>query len=554
LSTSATDPIANRRPELRHRDIAAFVAAAVALAAAAALAVPRLPIVVSAGLLTLLLLGFGALVLVRQGRRAKPMRVSFMTVQPKWHDQVPCYLTVLDRNLRILDFNEMFRRDFGDRLGDPCYLALKANDVPCPNCAAQLTLRDGQLHTGDETVVRSDGRSITVVETAAPMTNAAGDITGVTLVATDVSESSNLRRELDQTRRDYERLFAAVPCFICVQDREHRIVEANAQYRREFGAQYGSRCWEVCKKRRKQCPDCLVDRTFGDGQVHSSEEVLVTRDGRRINVVVYTRPVLDDDGTITAVMEVFTDITEIKALERQLSLMGRAVAGMAHRVKNILMGLEGGIFVVNTGLESDDREAIAEGWEMVERNVQRVTRIVKDLLYCAKDRAPNFVSGIQPHDMVREVCELFAGRMADADIELRLEIGERERAGTFDPEGIHNLLCNLVANAIDACRFDPSPDKGHHFIAVRCHQNGDGSTVLEVEDNGAGIPDEMNNRVFEDFFSTKGSEGTGIGLLVVQKVAEEHGGGVAFRSKPGHGTTFTVTLPTAPSEAAASDS
>ena len=53
------------------------------------------------------------------------MRVSFLTVQPKWHDQVPCYLTVLDRDLRIVDFNEMFRRDFGDRLGDPCYLAFK---------------------------------------------------------------------------------------------------------------------------------------------------------------------------------------------------------------------------------------------------------------------------------------------------------------------------------------------------------------------------------------------------------------------------------------------
>ena len=75
----------------------------------------------------------------------------------------------------------------------------------------------------------------------------------------------------------------------------------------------------------------------------------------------------NDAGAISAVMEVFTDITEVKALERQLTLMGRAVAGMAHRVKNILMGLEGGIFVVNTGLESDDREAIDEGCRRLAR-------------------------------------------------------------------------------------------------------------------------------------------------------------------------------------------
>ncbi len=224
--------------------------------------------------------------------------------------------------------------------------------------------------------------------------------------------------------------------------------------------------------------------------------------------------------------------------------MGRAVAGMAHRIKNILMGLEGGIFVVNTGLESDDRQAIAEGWEMVERNVARVSRIVKDLLYCSKERTPSFESKVSLHGIAREVRELFAERIAEQGIELKLELGQQDCVGTFDPEGLHNLLSNLVANAIDACRFDPSPGKDRHTITIRCHTIGDDTAALEVEDNGIGIPDEMNSRVFEEFFSSKGTEGTGIGLLVVQKVAEEHGGRASFRSSPGTGTTFTITLPT----------
>ena len=66
---------------------------------------------------------------------------------------------------------------------------------------------------------------------------------------------------------------------------------------------------------------------------------------------------------------------------------------------------------------------------------------------------------------------------------------------------------------------------------------------LEVEDNGPGIPEDLNNKVFQDFFSSKGTEGTGIGLLVVQKVAEEHGGRVTFESIPGEKTTFTVVIP-----------
>jgi signal transduction histidine kinase len=357
-------------------------------------------------------------------------------------------------------------------------------------------------------------------------------------------QPDQLKRELDRSRRNYKQLFAAVPCFICVQDQNHRIIEANELYREEFGADYGSRCYEVCKKRDSQCPDCPVVRTFEDGQIHSNEEVLVTRNGRRVNAVVYTCPVHDDSGEIRAVMEVFTDITEVKALQRQLTLMGRAVAGMAHRVKNILMGLEGGIFVVNTGFESDDRETIGEGWEMVERNVQRVSRIVQDLLYCSKGRTPKFEEGVCPNDIVLEVRDLYASRIAEEGITLETELCDPPRRGTFDPEGLHNMLSNLVANAIDACRFDPADDKPGHAITLRCRSDGEAGIVLEVEDNGSGIPDEMNNRVFEDFFSTKGSEGTGIGLLVVQKVAEEHGGTVTFASRPGQGTTFTVALPT----------
>jgi len=354
---------------------------------------------------------------------------------------------------------------------------------------------------------------------------------------------NNLHRELDQTRRDYERLFSVVPCFICVIDRDYRVVEANSLYRKEFDATNGSLCYQVCKKRTRVCPECPVDMTFADGTIHTAEEILVTRGGEHVNAVVHTMPMFDDDGKIASVMEVFTDITEVKKLQHQLAIMGRAVAGMAHRIKNILMGLEGGIFVVNTGLETQNRDEIAEGWEMVERNVHRVSHMVKDLLYCSKDRTPNFEDDVCPHDILLDVRELYADRMADEDIEISTKLSTFRHCGSFDPEAIHSMLCNLVSNAIDACRFDPSLEKDHHSITLKCRQDRTLQTVFEIEDNGAGIPEDFNNKVFEDFFSSKGTEGTGIGLLVVQKVAHEHGGTVSFSSTPGKGTKFTVTIP-----------
>jgi signal transduction histidine kinase len=138
--------------------------------------------------------------------------------------------------------------------------------------------------------------------------------------------------------------------------------------------------------------------------------------------------------------------------------------------------------------------------------------------------------------------------MAEEDITIRTELSEPPHRGRFDPEGLHSLLCNLTANAIDACRFDLAEDKDHHTIVLRCRLDVGDTTVLEVEDDGIGIPEELNAKVFEDYFSSKGTEGTGIGLLVVQKVAEEHGGKVTFSSKPGHGTRFTVTIPNQPDD------
>ena len=146
---------------------------------------------------------------------------------------------------------------------------------------------------------------------------------------------ADLRQELDVSRRRYERLFSAVPDFICVLDRNHNILEANDSYRREFGANDRSRCYEVCKRRTSRCPHCVVDSTFSDGASRIQEEVLITRNGEQINALVHTQPIFDDDLNIIAVMEVFSDVTEVKRLQRQLALTGRAVAGTAHRIKNL---------------------------------------------------------------------------------------------------------------------------------------------------------------------------------------------------------------------------
>ncbi len=267
---------------------------------------------------------------------------------------------------------------------------------------------------------------------------------------------------------------------------------------------------------------------------------MTTNNGSRVDVIIYSSPVRDDNGEIVSVAETAVNITSVKDIQKQLILLGQTVAGMAHSTKNIMMGLEGGIYVVNKGLEDKKQDEVKEGWEMVLLNFDKIAHIVKDILYCSKQREPN-LQRIKPNDIAREVYELFADMAASYSIEIRLDLDDKVKDAVMDPEGLHTVVSNLVTNAMDACKIDVWKDE--HLVEIRTRKGRDGSTVIEVADNGIGIDKDLKTHVFEDFFTSKGDKGTGLGLMVTQKILREHGGGITFRSRPGEGTTFVATFP-----------
>jgi hypothetical protein len=151
---------------------------------AAALAAPGVsPVVLGAGLMVLLSL-IGLLVFVR-------LRSRFNS-RPTWRDAMPGYLTVLNPNLRIIDSNEVFRRVFGDRLGERCFRVYKGVDKPCSDCAAQRTFLDGQVHTSEETVRSRNGDVINMVVTSAPLSEVDGQVSAVTAAATTGSSTPTI--------------------------------------------------------------------------------------------------------------------------------------------------------------------------------------------------------------------------------------------------------------------------------------------------------------------------------------------------------------------------
>ncbi len=337
-----------------------------------------------------------------------------------------------------------------------------------------------------------------------------------------------------------EQLFDLVPSPISIQDREFRILRVNTAYRQLMGDKVGHECFRVCKGRREVCLACPLARTFSDGEIHHSEEVVRTVDGRHIQVEVQTSPIHDAHGVIVGGMEVLTDISHTVSMQQELVLLGQAMAGMAHYMKNVLMGLEGGVFVVEEGMSSSDEELMQEGWAMVRRNIERVTRLSRDQLYCSKQRVPERKL-LNPNQIVCEVARLYRERMTQDEVSLYVQLDDEVEDYLLDPEGFHNLVSNLIVNAFDACRFDTM--KTDHWISVSTLREPGGQLTLEVADNGTGIPSDLHSEVFSEMFSTKGARGTGLGLLVVYRVATAHRGEISVLSDDGFGTVFTLIFP-----------
>lgn len=454
-------------------------------------------------------------------------------------DEIPCWVSVQDRDFRIIKASANLIADFGAHVGKRCYEVFQNRTQPCSECVVARTFEDGKGHSSQE--VRFDKRGIPhdVVVKTKPLRNDSGEILAVMKVFVDISSEVELTKRLHESAVRFRNLFDNAPCFISVQDRHFRITESNRRFDESFGDGIGEHCYEVYKRRQSQCPGCPVAETFQDGQVHTSEETVVDNNGRQIHVLVYAAPIFDPAGQITSVMEMSTDISEVRALQNELASLGQMVGGIAHDAKNILEGLRGGIYIFNLGFKNDHLQDVKTGCDMVQRNVERLSSIIMDMLYCAKKRSPR----LQPVSLpaiATEVVGLFAARAEQSCIRLELKADEPvEISG--DRKEIHSLISNLIANAIDACNADPDEQKEHQIL-VKVSQGRD-EAILGVEDNGPGMDATTRNSLFTELVSTKGSGGTGIGLLTAKKVATEHGGTITVQSAPGKGSVFTIRLP-----------
>lgn len=221
----------------------------------------------------------------------------------------------------------------------------------------------------------------------------------------------------------------------------------------------------------------------------------------------------------------------------RLAAVGETTAALSHSIKNILQALRGGADVVELGLRGGNISQAAKGWRIVDRNLEKIYNLTMNLLAYSRSREPK-LEQINPKVVIEECLELMATAASEKGVMAVADVEPDHPAIPADPDGLHQVLMNLLINSLDAVE----PQKG--LIRVVCRYDSENKqTAIEVIDNGVGIPPSMMNHMFELFHSTKGNRGTGLGLAVAKKIIDEHDGSISVKSKQGEGSTFTIRLP-----------
>lgn len=290
-------------------------------------------------------------------------------------------------------------------------------------------------------------------------------------------------------------------------------------------------------------------RSFnGNGGDPGHDELEITRPTRRV-IERFFRPILGAEGRAIGWLERYLDVTgdrqvQSKMLQTEkMAALGQFVSGIAHELNNPLTAIMGyAQLLLGKGLAPAQRSEA----ERVFQEAERARRIVKNLLYFARENRAERTR-VDLNEIIERTLALRSYELRVEDIAVECDLAPRLPATLADPYQLQQVILNLLVNAEQALLEGRGRGnvwiRTRHIIAGVANKVRD-RIVLEVADDGPGIPPEIASRVFDPFFTSKPSGvGTGLGLSIVYGIVHQHGGEVAFDNRPGGGARFIVDLP-----------
>jgi signal transduction histidine kinase len=243
-------------------------------------------------------------------------------------------------------------------------------------------------------------------------------------------------------------------------------------------------------------------------------------------------------GMIAPLRHQLTETHAIIARQEKLASLGVLAAGVAHEIRNPLTAIKFRLYSLRKSLPASGSGN--EDADVIGNEIDRLERIVQDFLQFARPSEPDMVAAPVKR-IVEEAFALLKPELQKASIELKLEPCDTAWIRA-DRQQIKQVLINLIQNAADSIERNGVITLRVRMEPGSARRGRADSVVVEVADNGKGIPPDVRKRLFDPFFTTKAG-GTGLGLPIAARIVEKHGGALHYQTELHRGTTFSLVLP-----------
>ena len=363
------------------------------------------------------------------------------------------------------------------------------------------------------------------------------EVIGIYGFGQDITEKLKMEVELKEAKELLEAYFEHAGDGIALLDPEGKVLKVNQQFEDMFG-------WMKDEITGREITFLHQEDQVGQfkqnlttvkagKRIKDYETVRYRKDGSPVEIAFNMNPILNDDGNLIGISAIIRDLSEKKRNEdllkksEQLAMIGQLAAGVAHEIRNPLTTLKGFLQLMKENAEDDFYLGVIQG------ELDRIEIITNEFLALAKPRAVKF-SLTSLTTLLTSSVEFIKMECLKQGVDVRFSVEEAEI--DCDPHQMKQVILNVMKNALEAM-----PNGG--LLNVHLEKE-DGYGKISIQDNGSGIPPERMKHLGEPFYSTK-EKGTGLGLMICQKIIKEHHGSLSIQSNVSEGTTVTILLPIA---------
>lgn len=469
-------------------------------------------------------------------------------------EQVPCIITVQDKNYRLVKYNREFAEKFAPKLGDYCYHAYKGRTEKCVVCPVEKTFEDGLSHYSEESGVNKDGKPTYWIVNTTPIHNESGEIVAAMEMCLDITQRRQLEEKLELSEKKYYAIFNNMPNPVFVMDYDsYEILDCNESVKTVYG-------YEKNEIKGKSFLDLFHedDRTKYASKLRSvsflDKVKHMDKEGKRLFVNIRVSP--SEYPGQKVILASTSDITKRLEAEQQLSqaskmaTLGEMATGVAHELNQPLTVMKTASSFLLRKLEREEKiedEILMNMVMKINSNVDRATKIINHMRQFAR-KSELTLEKTQINTALEKAFDIFSQQLKVRGIEVNWNLQSDLPMILADPGRLEQVFINLLINARDAIEErwgNREHQKGDKQITITTRSTSK-SVIIEIQDTGTGIPEHLLGKIFEPFYTTKEvGKGTGLGLSISYGIVKDFQGEIEALPNIKNGACFRITFPIA---------